>query len=171
MAAYRPACVSSKSPLIKLFRVFRVRSLKLSCQAHPELFYALDRACIFMRTECNDWLASSGCVRGCRASHLSRRSRTSPGFSTCIGFLKAPRTRSVLVSAGISRSVLLAHWSARAVETAAGNWEQLFIAIQAQWENQMRKYTLYLSSLPSSLQHCETIWRTRSHSFFCACYP
>lgn len=53
MTAYR---LPSKTSLIKPFRVFRVRSPKLSCQAHPDLFYALDRACIFMRKECDDWV-------------------------------------------------------------------------------------------------------------------
>lgn len=56
MTAYRLARMPSKSSLIKLFLVFWVRSPKLSCQVHPDLFYALDRACIFMRKECDDWV-------------------------------------------------------------------------------------------------------------------
>lgn len=172
MAAYRLACKSSKSPLIKLFRVFRVRSLKLSCQNHPDLSYALDRACIFMRKECDGGLAWSGCALGCRASHLSQRMRIGPGFSTCTCFLKAPRKRCALESAGISRRCVTC--TLKGMRVRGGSRKRsaaLYCHPGSVGKPDERIRAVYLFSLPSSWQHCKTIWRTRSHSFLLGCYP
>lgn len=156
MTAYRLARMPSKSSLIKLFRVFRVRSPKLSCQAHPDLFYALDRACIFMRKECDDWVCREWVCTGLQRKPPLPEDEDRPW----VLYLHLPfegTKETVCTWESWHPERVTCTLKGMGCRGNTGNWVQPLIAIQAQGLNQPREYAVFLFSFPSSLQHWESL--------------